>query len=251
MSFYAYKEIQHISKVEASAIITPEERSAAYYCPGCSCIFHFRSKSSNGKAAHFYRYSPAHDENCWMPTGKSQSGDIQEYDWDNFSAEALLNALETSKDRNSQGIGTAGGGSPGVAKIKPSTLRQLFQICCENSEFTTLPNGLIIRDIICSRKTAYYYTSYCKNIKLIEAKFVRCINRINTLEFSYPYEIGEVKHQSFSVKVKIKNNELYAILAKTVRKTTSPILLYAKWISFDDGVVFSQITNKHQVVPLK
>ena len=239
--------------MKAVDILTPEERNADYYCPGCRCVFRYRAQSSNNKPPHFFRpRSQEHEPTCWMPTGAGVSGEIFDYDFSGFSAQGLLDSIKNSGSHNAANRLTerVERGENGLHRIKPTTIRQLFRICCENPDDTVLPDGTKILDLLCSRKTAYFYTKYCSGIKLVEARFYRYDSKKRMIYFSFPYTREKKRNPAFWVVVEIALHLDFYKIIKALYNQRNPVLLFSDWSCFGERI-FTVVDNQKQIVPLK
>lgn len=260
MSFYAYKDECHSIMVEASAIVTLAERKADYYCPGCTCKLRYRSGNSNKISPHFYRPpNSQHEKGCWMDNAGKDSGDIKEYDWSGFSLQGFFQTIQTVHTRSeTRTRNTASGASRSLHKIKPTTIRQLYRICCENSDSTLLSDGLSVRNIFCGRKTAYYYKYYCSGLKIIETKYCRSslCGGEQCILFSYPYSFDSSCDPNFYICVTVPNVNLYREINNELCGQSKPVLLFSYWRRHivencaDNNWVCSTVFHKCQIVPL-
>lgn len=256
MSFFAYEDENHTQKIEWNEVITPQQRKADYYCPGCNCVFRYRAASSNGRRPHFYRYKGQHDPSCWVPTNDvAESGDLEVYNLDGYSTEQLLDAIKRSKEKpqKKSGKGKKHAGSE-LHKIKPSTIRQLYRICCENSDDTILPDGMSIRDIFCGRKTEYFYVAYRPGpgVKLVEARFYGYDKDTLRIFFQYPYRKEKQKKTILRISVEFPNRYVFNEMVRSLLSETNPILIFADWSdSFSGSTLYTRLESTKQIVPLK
>ncbi|MBE6018504.1 MAG: hypothetical protein E7233_13030 [Lachnospiraceae bacterium] len=241
---FATDSVEHCIKPED---LSSSERKNQFYCPGCPCVFLYRSESSNEKAAHFYRHGH-HYPGCWMPYAESISGDTE---WDvakDFRIEDFYSSIISSKKRSGGGPGTAGGGSSGVTRKRLSTLRNLYKFCCYHDNDSILHDNVTVKDVLVARKTSYLYTTYVKGIRLIEARYWRYDPEAHNLFFLYPYSAKVAGEARFKIDIKCPK-ELFPRLRDRVYSTDSVVLLMCDW-TFSSGCIHGTLSNAHQLVVL-
>lgn len=252
MSFIArrskYDPIE--SAVNASEIVSVADKNRDYYCPGCSCLFRYRSEASNDRPAHFFKYGKSHEASCWVPYAESVSGDVTMVDLKDFSLNHFYQAILSSKERNGEGAGTARERKQTTVQLRLTTIRNLYKFCCYYPNHFQICNGIQVKDVFVGQKTAYLYTNYVRGIRLIECKYHCYDSKTNSIYFKYPFSQREDRTTALGVRVHFDSDDLYRHVRNRVFGQTAPVLLFADW-NMQDGYVCGEIKTNQQIVLLK
>lgn len=246
MSFIARKNKTDSVKdaISADQVLSAADRERDYYCPGCTCVFRYRAASSNARAAHFFRCGN-HEPGCWMPLADSISGEIDASAMRDISLQQLYHSIICTRDRSGKGVGTAGGGTRGVAHIKPTTIRNLYKYCCHYPNNASLGRGLTVKDVFAGRKTSFLYIKYVKGIHLIECQYDHYKKECHSIFFQYPFGRSPV----LKIQIHFNDESLFWHVQKQLFKQKAPVLIFSEW-EMKSGNVYTEILNSQQIVPL-
>ncbi|MBP3808052.1 MAG: hypothetical protein ILA13_06555 [Eubacterium sp.] len=257
MSYYAYTNLNHKDeyKVTAREVETGIIFANKYYCPCCSALFYFKSRSSNNKPAHFAKLpSSNHDEDCWVPYIDGISGEVSPENASLFDPESFFYVINSSKERvmntnKMKNDRTKISNSSTIMHL--NTIRNLYKFCLLYDSNYYIKKDLRIIDILVARKTSYYYREYAFGYKLIEASYSGYSD--NAIFLIYPYYS---KEPIFTVVLNFNDKKLFTKACQRLYNHTKekPVLIYSKW-NYKRGnnsktYVRTTITNINQIVPL-
>ncbi len=247
MAKYAYRDLNHEDKVLAKDVL-PSEQEFIFYCANkeCSCQFRIAAINSNKVRPYFAKLpSSTHIENCWNDIEFSDSGDIDDYDFSDFTPDSLLD--EISKIKKDTIVNKGGDTRKPITKTDKKgeiqyihTIRQLYAVCLSNANDDYI-NGIAIRYLFAGRKTLFLYTRYILGIKLVECAYHSYDRTTNTIRFKFPY--GSDDNGRFKVDVKIKDTKLFKKILKDIYDSQNRILIYGDW---NNNV--AEIVAKNQIV---
>jgi hypothetical protein len=244
--YYALKSLTDDTDFIKAEDVRAEDQNNDYYCPcvTCRCRFGFRSMNSNKRKNCFFKLpSSTHSETCFVPYVKSGDGNKYDYETESLSPDTLLRKLENYSEKEKTSTNKCNSTDKKEKKKKPiTTLRQLYCICASNEPQTELNDGLKVVDLFAGRNTAYLYTRYIDDIKLVECRFAnRYYTESNTLLFLYPYN-----EEYLTLSVRTEDSKLFKEIRKKLWKFDEPVVIFAKWNNSN-----CVIKNSRQIIPLK
>ena len=255
MSYYAYTDVSHKEcfKVLAKNVLTELDRRREYYCPCCNAIFGFRAQSSNNKPPHFYKLPTSqHDINCWMPYIEGISGEVNPENTRGFTLEGFYEGLISSKERelnkNSSENKDDKDKKPINSTMHLNTIRNLYKFCILQDDNYKVADEIKVKDILVSRKTAFYYRRFAFGNKLVEAQYSGYTDK--TIFLNYPF--GE-EQSLFTVVLNFDDDRLFRQIRNKTYRNEKPILVFSKWnYKESNGRIYvrTKIINTHQVVAL-
>ncbi|MBR6402028.1 MAG: hypothetical protein IKS48_01430 [Eubacterium sp.] len=187
-----------------------------------------------------------------MPYIEGISGEVTPEDARNFTLEGFYEGVISSKERELHNNSSENKGDkdkkPVSSTMHLNTIRNLYKFCILQDNNYKVVDELKVKDILVSRKTAFYYSRFAFGKRLVEAQYSGYSDK--TIFLNYPFG----KEQSLFTVVLNFDDE--ALFRKTKNKTygnEKPILVFSKWsYKESNGRIYvrTKIINTHQVVAL-
>lgn len=212
-------------------------------CPSCKCTMHYRSVSSNGRAAHF---CGKHNPGCNIGAPKKEQTDQYDYFLPKNSIQGVFDIVvdqgvkKPSAGAHTHTNGTHGNSSGKERKRRIDTIRKLYNFFESADPNMVLPEGKRVADVYCCEKTASNYPGAVNGMHLMRAQYNGAKSDFSALFFHYPSK----DKKQFAVAVMATDKELLRLVDNRIKKG-------------DYALIFAVFSNRHchidsdaQVVPI-
>ena len=180
------------------------------------------------------------DSSLLQPELVSCDGNLAAYDWSNFGYKDFQRTLQ-------QGDGKpfADGGVHA-----PVSIDELYAVCKANPADAQLTEGICVKDVLCARETAEYYTNKYdgEGFKLMELRYYDCDPESDIIFFKFPYTEKKKFACTFDARIFINNPMTYNQVLRRLYEYSGPILIYGEWEMA--GGLMASIDSENQVVRL-
>lgn len=213
-------------------------------CPSCKCVMHYRSVSSNGRAAHF---CGKHNDGCKLAAAKKEQTDQYDYVLPKNSIQGVLDIVV------SQGVKKPAAGSHTHTNVSHNTssrkerkrridtIRKLYNFFESADPNMILPEGVRVADVYCCEKTASNYPGSINGMHLMRAQYNGSDPGTTALFFAFP----SLENKQFCIAVWSNEKKILEAVKDTIKKG-------------DYVLIFATFAHKHctieseaQVVPIK
>ena len=164
-------------------------------------------------------------------------GNLAPYDWSTFTYQSFLENVQK------------GDGKPVTGGVHaPSTIDELYSVCKSNPVDTTLAEGIQVKDLLCSRDTAEFYTNKYdgEGFKLMELRYYDCDPESDIIFFKFPYTEKKKFACTFDARIFINNPLTYNRVLRRLYEYDRPILVYGEWQMA--GSLMASVDSDYQVV---